>query len=209
MWRFKGSYPNAPRRTQSSFAKCACQTFRAKSSSLSDRLACWLSISSVSPIWMWQSRRERITLVPRVTTTTPVSYISSTAVFPRMCYIPHPHVFSPCRGYLPLSPPLDYPCLLSHASTTKHWAYNTPRSPSVLLRKIKCTSFLIEATGLDLRDAADAHVVFEAVRLRLLPLIKRRLTSEEREQLASGNIFVWEEAEHKGGLERWTDGRRW
>ncbi len=62
---------------------------------------------------------------------------------------------------------------------------------------------------LDLRDAADAHVVFEAVRLNLLPLIKRRLTTEEREQLSSGNVFVWEEAEHKGGLERWTDGRRW
>ncbi|KLO12170.1 hypothetical protein SCHPADRAFT_941438 [Schizopora paradoxa] len=63
--------------------------------------------------------------------------------------------------------------------------------------------------ALHLRDAADAHVVFEAVRLNLLPLVKRRLTTEEREQLSSGNVFVWEEAEHKGGLERWTDGRRW
>lgn len=63
--------------------------------------------------------------------------------------------------------------------------------------------------ALDLRDAADAHVVFEAVRLNLLPLVKRRLTTEERDQLSSGNVFVWEEAEHKGGLERWTDGRRW
>jgi len=51
--------------------------------------------------------------------------------------------------------------------------------------------------------------VFEAVRLGILPLIKRRLTSEERDYLTSGNVFVWEEAEHKGGLERWTDGRRW
>ncbi|KAI5121132.1 hypothetical protein M0805_002804 [Coniferiporia weirii] len=64
-------------------------------------------------------------------------------------------------------------------------------------------------SSLHLRDANDAHVVFEAVRLGLLPLIKRRLTSEERDQLSSGNVFVWEEAEHKGGLERWTDGRRW
>ena len=61
----------------------------------------------------------------------------------------------------------------------------------------------------DLRDANDAHIVFEAVRLGVLPLIKRRLTSDERDQLTSGNVFVWEEAEHKGGLERWTDGRRW
>ncbi|OSC98351.1 hypothetical protein PYCCODRAFT_1375383 [Trametes coccinea BRFM310] len=65
--------------------------------------------------------------------------------------------------------------------------------------------------ALHLRDARDAHIVFEAVRLGILPLITRRLTASEREQLASGNVFVWEEAEHKqvGGLERWTDGRRW
>ncbi|KAI0692138.1 Gti1/Pac2 family-domain-containing protein [Cerioporus squamosus] len=65
--------------------------------------------------------------------------------------------------------------------------------------------------ALHLRDARDAHVVFEAVRQGILPLITRRLTASEREQLASGNVFVWEEAEHKqvGGLERWTDGRRW
>lgn len=63
--------------------------------------------------------------------------------------------------------------------------------------------------SLHLRDARDALVVFEAVRIGVLPLIKRRLTSDERDQLSSGNVFVWEEAEHKGGLERWTDGRRW
>ncbi|THG99342.1 hypothetical protein EW026_g2978 [Hermanssonia centrifuga] len=64
--------------------------------------------------------------------------------------------------------------------------------------------------ALHLRDARDAHIVFEAVRLNVLPLITRRLTTVEREQVASGNVFVWEEAEHKqGGLERWTDGRRW
>ncbi|KAL6299817.1 Gti1/Pac2 family-domain-containing protein [Sparassis latifolia] len=64
--------------------------------------------------------------------------------------------------------------------------------------------------ALHLRDARDAHIVFEAVRLNVLPLITRRLTANERDQLKSGNVFVWEEAEHKqGGLERWTDGRRW
>ncbi|KAK7677859.1 hypothetical protein QCA50_019171 [Cerrena zonata] len=64
--------------------------------------------------------------------------------------------------------------------------------------------------ALHLRDARDAHIVFEAVRLKILPLVTRRLTAIEREQLTSGNVFVWEEAEHKqGGLERWTDGRRW
>lgn len=63
--------------------------------------------------------------------------------------------------------------------------------------------------GLDVRDAKDAHIVLEAVRLNMLPLIKRRLTASEREQLVSGNVFVWEEAENDGGLLRWTDGRRW
>ncbi|OJA11068.1 hypothetical protein AZE42_06927 [Rhizopogon vesiculosus] len=63
--------------------------------------------------------------------------------------------------------------------------------------------------ALHVRDAKDAHVVLEAVRLNMLPLIKRRLTPTEREQLSSGNVFVWEEAENDGGLLRWTDGRRW
>jgi hypothetical protein len=61
----------------------------------------------------------------------------------------------------------------------------------------------------DIRDAHDAHVVLEAVRLNVLPLIKRRLVASERERLTTGNVFVWEEAEDEGGLLRWTDGRRW
>ncbi|KAI9457476.1 Gti1/Pac2 family-domain-containing protein [Lactarius psammicola] len=63
--------------------------------------------------------------------------------------------------------------------------------------------------SLHIRDARDAHIILEAVRLGVLPLITRRLSSTEREQLCSGHVFVWEEAEFKGGLERWTDGRRW
>ena len=61
----------------------------------------------------------------------------------------------------------------------------------------------------DIRDAQDALTLFEAVRLNILPLITRRLNGNERAQLKSGNIFVWEESESKGGLSRWTDGRRW
>ncbi|KAF8466805.1 hypothetical protein DFH94DRAFT_817846 [Russula ochroleuca] len=56
--------------------------------------------------------------------------------------------------------------------------------------------------SLHIRDARDAHIILEAVRLNILPLITRRLSSTEREQLSSGNVFVWEEAEFKGGLER-------
>lgn len=61
----------------------------------------------------------------------------------------------------------------------------------------------------DIRDAHDAHVVLEAVRQNILPLIKRRLLASEREQLQSGHVYVWEEAQDDGGLLRWTDGRRW
>ncbi|KAJ3735590.1 Gti1/Pac2 family-domain-containing protein [Lentinula guzmanii] len=67
----------------------------------------------------------------------------------------------------------------------------------------------IDSETTDIRDAQDAHVVLEAVRLRVLPLIKRRLVASERDNLSTGNVFVWEEAEDEGGLLRWTDGRRW
>ncbi|KAJ3573276.1 hypothetical protein NP233_g2521 [Leucocoprinus birnbaumii] len=63
--------------------------------------------------------------------------------------------------------------------------------------------------ALHIRDAHDAHVVLEAVRQNVLPLIKRRLLASERDQLRSGHVYVWEEAQDDGGLLRWTDGRRW
>lgn len=63
--------------------------------------------------------------------------------------------------------------------------------------------------SLHIRNAQDALILFEAVRLNILPLITRRLNGNERSQLKSGDIFVWEESENKGALSRWTDGRRW
>jgi hypothetical protein len=63
--------------------------------------------------------------------------------------------------------------------------------------------------NIDIRDAQDAHTVLEAVRRNILPLIKRRLLASEREDLKSGHVYVWEEAQDEGGLLRWTDGRRW
>ncbi|KAJ7620271.1 Gti1/Pac2 family-domain-containing protein [Roridomyces roridus] len=63
--------------------------------------------------------------------------------------------------------------------------------------------------ALHIRDITDAHRVLEAVRLKLLPLVKRRLVAHERAQLQSGNVFVWEESEYEDGLVRWTEGRRW
>jgi len=63
--------------------------------------------------------------------------------------------------------------------------------------------------SLYVRDAHDACVVLEAVRKGVLPLWTKRLTPAERNSVRPGNIYVWEEADEKGGLERWTDGRRW
>lgn len=63
--------------------------------------------------------------------------------------------------------------------------------------------------ALHIRDVHDAHIVLEAVRRNVLPLIKRRLLASERDQLQSGHVYVWQEAQNDGGLLRWTDGRRW
>lgn len=62
---------------------------------------------------------------------------------------------------------------------------------------------------LDVRDVHDAQIVLEAVRREMLPIVRRRLLSNEREELKSGHVYVWEEAQDEGGLLRWTDGRRW
>ncbi|KAF9446262.1 hypothetical protein P691DRAFT_804426 [Macrolepiota fuliginosa MF-IS2] len=82
---------------------------------------------------------------------------------------------------------------MSFASTLLH-----PKNPT-----------FVTHPALHIRDAHDAHVVLEAVRQNILPLIKRRLLASEREQLQSGHVYVWEEAQDDGGLLRWTDGRRW
>ena len=63
---------------------------------------------------------------------------------------------------------------------------------------------------LHVRDARDAHIVFEAVRLGLLQRVERRLNEIERSMyIRSGAIFVWEECDDDLGLKRWTDGRIW
>jgi len=69
-------------------------------------------------------------------------------------------------------------------------------------------------TGIRIRSPADAHVIFHAVSLKLLPMVSRRLDTDERRYIMSGCVFVWEErgsnAEATGlGIERWTDSIRW
>ncbi|KAF7311488.1 hypothetical protein MKEN_01051100 [Mycena kentingensis (nom. inval.)] len=65
---------------------------------------------------------------------------------------------------------------------------------------------------LHIRNAHDAHVVFEAVRQGFLPSITRRLDDHEKATLIkSGAVFCWEESDSASGLRRWTDadGRLW
>ena len=58
---------------------------------------------------------------------------------------------------------------------------------------------------LHVRDARDAHVVFEAVRQGFLMPITKRLNEAERTMLIRpGAIFVWFESEDENGLKRWT-----
>ncbi|KAJ7205902.1 Gti1/Pac2 family-domain-containing protein, partial [Mycena rebaudengoi] len=63
-----------------------------------------------------------------------------------------------------------------------------------------------------IRNIDDALKVLEAARSNVLPLIRHRLCAQERAQLKSGNVFVWEESSRdcpEGGLVRWTEGRKW
>ena len=82
--------------------------------------------------------------------------------------------------------------------------FDTPSSACVHTHN--SIPLIVSQVTADLRDARDAHIVFEAVRLNVLPLVTRRLTTVEREQLGSGNVFVWEEAEHKQGMFRYIVG---
>ncbi|KAF8160700.1 Gti1/Pac2 family-domain-containing protein [Crassisporium funariophilum] len=69
-------------------------------------------------------------------------------------------------------------------------------------------------SGLHVRKPYDAHVIFHAVTLGILPMVARRLDTDERRNISSGCVFVWEErgpnAEATGlGIERWTDSIHW
>ncbi|KAN0136019.1 hypothetical protein V8E53_006180 [Lactarius tabidus] len=86
-----------------------------------------------------------------------------------------------------------------------------PKSVSLLLSSctLSLTSFSVSySPWIEICHVRDAHNILEAVRLGVLPLITRWLSSTEREQLCLGHVFVWEEAEFKDSLEQWTNGRQ-
>jgi len=70
---------------------------------------------------------------------------------------------------------------------------------------------------LQIRNSADAAIVFEAVRVGTLPLIRRRLNQQEcGDFIKEGAVFVWEEYDFmqsidggSGSFQRWTDRMKW
>lgn len=58
-----------------------------------------------------------------------------------------------------------------------------------------------------IQDYEEAVLMVHTTRLGYLIPITQRLKMEERENLRSGDIFVFIESE--GGMKRWTDGRIW
>lgn len=48
-------------------------------------------------------------------------------------------------------------------------------------------------TRLRVRSPLDAQTIFHAVSLGILPMVARRLDTEERRAIHSGCVFVWEE----------------
>lgn len=48
-------------------------------------------------------------------------------------------------------------------------------------------------TGIRIRSPADARIIFHAVFLTILPMVTRRLDTEERSLITTGSVYVWEE----------------
>ena len=48
-------------------------------------------------------------------------------------------------------------------------------------------------TGLRIRSPSDARTLFHAVRIGILPMVTRRLDTEERSLISPGSVYVWEE----------------
>ncbi|KAJ7710943.1 hypothetical protein B0H17DRAFT_1124025 [Mycena rosella] len=64
-------------------------------------------------------------------------------------------------------------------------------------------------TNLRIDSISDACVIFHAVRLKILPMVTRRLNPAERNIILPGSVYVWEEGGiHGAGMERWTDGEQ-
>ena len=89
----------------------------------------------------------------------------------------------PVYNYLPPPPPhlssfIPIPSLLFLFPDTPSHTY--------IMQRPTCTDIRV-------RSVSDALVIFYAVSKGVLPIVSRRLDSEERRCIRSGSVYVWEE----------------
>ena len=58
-----------------------------------------------------------------------------------------------------------------------------------------------------IHNTDDALLIMQACRQGLLSRMSQRLTPQDRKDLGSGCVFVYDE--HESQIRRWTDGRSW
>ena len=85
----------------------------------------------------------------------------------------------------------------------------SPAAPPTAMQRPTCKNMRV-------RNVHDAQVILHAVYLKRLPMLHRRLDDEERQALAPGDIYVWEERSNNPmdapsleAMQRFTDGRSW
>ncbi|KAF7326201.1 hypothetical protein MKEN_00472400 [Mycena kentingensis (nom. inval.)] len=84
-----------------------------------------------------------------------------------------------------------FPAAAPRPDTDSHFYHPHPMSPVTVRRNVTHPALHVIP---EIRNATDALVVLEAVRTNILPLITVRLSGSERDELRSGNVFVWEES---------------
>jgi hypothetical protein len=89
----------------------------------------------------------------------------------------------PAYNYLPPPPPHLFTSL-----PPSHSCFTFPDTPSCtyLMQRPTCTDIRV-------RSVSDALIIFYAVSKGVLPIVSRRLDSEERRCIRSGSVYVWEE----------------
>ena len=87
----------------------------------------------------------------------------------------------------------EHPCIYKSASGLLPPPPTTHSATAQMIQRPTLTDVLVRSTS-------DSHVIFQAVAQKLLPLITKRLTHEERRDLIRpGSVFVWEERGPESG----------
>jgi hypothetical protein len=91
----------------------------------------------------------------------------------------------PLRFAITSSPPYRIPPFLPSSYSHHPHCTTSSRYPP-LMQRPTCTEIRV-------RSVSDALVIFYAVSKGVLPIVSRRLDSEERRCIRSGSVYVWEE----------------